>query len=121
MTQPTTTQTASVNKFHKIAALVTIINRAAKVSDHVETADLTIAESLPPASMTGQENPVATLFHPDMISDSEARDLDRQLVRITQQLMAEKIEDAVAQLADLGVDLAGSLTEKYTVAPEDQL
>lgn len=123
MTTSTTSNTA-VNQFHKIAALVISINRCAKVAEQVETADLTIAESLGTVATSAgfaDQREVAVLFHPEMLSEADARDLDRQLVRTVQQMMAEKIEDAVAQLSNLGVELDGSLTEKYTVAPEDQL
>lgn len=116
MTQ--STNSIPANKFHKISALVTIINMSAKVSDHVETADLTIAES---TALSVDSCGVAPLYHPDLLSEGDKRELDRTLVRLVQQQMAEKIEDAVSQLADLGVDLAGNLTERYTTPQEDQL
>jgi hypothetical protein len=105
------------NKLNNIARLLQFISSAANMHTLVESSNLTVTEI---GVNSGVVNSVPLLPH-GLLSDSETRELDRQLQTIVQVLMGEKIEDAISQLKDLGVQLDDNLYLDFTVLPEDNL
>ncbi len=100
--------------FNTIAAQLEVIATATKLHEEADTVELTVAP-------TDYGSQYFALHKRIAMTDAEIRQVDSAVARVVQQLMAEKIEEALAILAESGVELTPELTAKYTVPLEDQL
>jgi len=104
-------QPKPVPKFHRMAQYFEVIHTASTLHTLVDTADLTVAEVTNVSEVTNFTG--ARLFPTGFLSEADARILDRKLVVVVQELMKEKIEDAVATLKDLGIEVDASTYAQY--------
>lgn len=101
------------NKFAKAEVLLNTISIASEAAEVASKSALTIS--------SGGTGAITGLFPYSYLTESEARAVDKKLELIVAEVLKDKVETAIVQLEELGINVEPSIVAELTQDPEEQL